>query len=150
MSAPEDKDAPNMPATTRSSLALQRTVLPVSQLEPNSFSLSIYGDPAVEIDDLLPSIREHGVLVALVVAAGPLPGVWEVISGHRRLACAQALGLTKIPCEVHYMPDGLERCRSILEYNRQRRKTFSQLMPLRKCGNRKQARGVLVTCDGDK
>ena len=117
-----------MPVSTRSSLRPQRVVLPVSQLKPNDFSLSIYGDPTVEIDDLLPSIREHGILVALVVAAGPLPGIWEVISGHRRLACAQALGLTRIPCEVRYMPDGMERCRSILEYNRQRRKTFSQLM----------------------
>jgi ParB family transcriptional regulator, chromosome partitioning protein len=117
-----------MPVSTRSSLTPQRMVLPLSQLKPNDFSLSIYGDPAAEIDDLLPSIREHGVLVALVVASGHLPGLWEVISGHRRLACAQALGLTKIPCEVRYMPDGMERCRSILEYNRQRRKTFSQLM----------------------
>ena len=84
--------------------------------------------PQPKIDDLLPSIRDHGVLVALVVAVGPRSGTWEVISGHRRLACAQALGLPKIPCEVHHMPDGMERCRSILEYNRQRRKTFSQLM----------------------
>jgi ParB family transcriptional regulator, chromosome partitioning protein len=117
-----------MPVTTRSLLAPQRMALPVQRLKPNPFSISIYGDPSAEIDDLLPSIREHGVLVALVVAAGPLAGTWEVISGHRRLACAQALGLAKIPCEVHHMPDGTERRRSILEYNRQRRKTFSQLM----------------------
>lgn len=75
-----------MPVTTRSSLTTQRMLLPVSRLKPNPFSLSIYGDPVAEINDLLPSIRDHGVLVALVVAAGPLPGIWEVISGHRRLA----------------------------------------------------------------
>ena len=42
-----------------------------SRLDPNPFSLSLYGDPSAEIDDLLPSIREHGILVPLVVAARP-------------------------------------------------------------------------------
>ena len=56
-------------------------------LKANAFSLSVYGDPSAEIDDLMPSVREHGVLVPLVVAApGPERGTWEVISGHRRLA----------------------------------------------------------------
>ena len=38
------------------------------------------------------------------------------------------LVLTEVPCEVRHLPDGAGRRRSILEYNRQRRKTFSQLM----------------------
>ena len=33
-----------------------------NRFKPNRFSLSIYGDPATEIDDLLPSIRDHGIL----------------------------------------------------------------------------------------
>jgi len=99
-----------------------------SRLKPNQFSLSIYGDHTSEIDDLLPSIREHGILVALVVAPGPRPQHWEVLSGHRRLACAQALGLGEVPCEVRDIVDDRVRRRTILEYNRQRRKTFSQLM----------------------
>src|SRR5262249_52552057 len=49
-------------------------------------------------------------------------------SGHRRLACALALGLGEVPCEVRSIPSGAARRRAILEYNRQRRKTFSQLM----------------------
>ena len=98
------------------------------RLKPNRFSLSIYGDPSAEIDDLMPSIREHGILVALVVAPGPRPGTWEVISGHRRLACALALDFAQVPCEVRPLPPGPERRRAVLEYNRQRRKTFSQLM----------------------
>ena len=117
-----------MRVTTKSLSTPQTVTLPPSRLKPNHFSLSIYGDPTAEIDDLLPSIRDHGILVALVVAPGPEQGTWEVISGHRRLACAQALDLTEIPCEIRYLPDGVERRQSILEYNRQRRKTFSQLM----------------------
>ena len=116
-----------MPATA-SSLTAQRIVLPVDRLKPNPFSLSIYGDPTAEINDLLPSIRDHGILVPLVVTPGPVQGTWEVISGHRRLVCAQKLGLIEVPCETRHLAAGWERCRSILEYNRQRRKTFSQLM----------------------
>jgi hypothetical protein len=100
----------------------------LSRLKLNSFSLSLYGDPAADLDDLLPSIREHGILVALVVIPEGRLGTWEVISGHRRLACARALGLTKVPCEVRHLPLGKCRQHAILEYNRQRRKNFSQLM----------------------
>jgi ParB family transcriptional regulator, chromosome partitioning protein len=117
-----------MHLTTKSLPALQTITLPPSRLKPNHFSLSIYGDPTAEIDDLLPSVRDQGILVALVVAPGPEQGTWEVISGHRRLACAQTLDLTEVPCDVRHLPDGAERRRLILEYNRQRRKTFSQLM----------------------
>ena len=121
-----------MPATANRAIAIgtstQTLALDPSRLNPHPFSLSLYGEPAAEIDDLLPSIREHGVLVALVVAPGPKPGTWEVLSGHRRLACAMALGLTEVPCEIRRLPRGDARRRAILEYNRHRRKTFSQLM----------------------
>jgi ParB family transcriptional regulator, chromosome partitioning protein len=142
--------------------APQTITFPPGRLQPNHFSLSIYGDPTAEIDDLLPSIRDHGILVALVVAPEPEQGTWEVISGHRRLACAQALGFTEVPCDVRHLPDGAERRRTILEYNRQRRKTFSQLMreadaiekiwkaeaTSRRLGNLRQGRGGSVTSSG--
>ena len=44
------------------------------------------------------------------------------------MACALALGLTEVPCEVRLVPGDLARRRAILEYNRQRCKNFSQLM----------------------
>lgn len=103
-------------------------MLAPSRLRPNRFSISIYGDPAAEISDLLSSIQDHGILVPLVVTHGGVADTWEVISGHRRLACAHQLGLVKIPCELCELPDMAERCRAVLEYNRQRQKTFSQLM----------------------
>jgi hypothetical protein len=90
--------------------------------------LSIYGEPAADLDDLTLSIRDHGILVPLVVARGAEPGIWEVISGHRRLGSALALGLSKVPCEVRKVPSDSARRLAILEYNRQRRKNFSQLM----------------------
>ena len=54
--------------------------------------------------------------------------VYELVSGHRRLACARALGLTEVPCEVRALGSRTARRRAVLEYNRQRRKTFSQMM----------------------
>jgi ParB family chromosome partitioning protein len=117
-----------MPAKEISNLASQTIALSTSDLKPNCFSLEIYGDPSAELDDLLPSIRENGILVPLVVAPGRDRLDWEVISGHRRLACAHVLGMTTVPCEVRDLPDGQTRHQAILEYNRQRRKTFTQLM----------------------
>ncbi len=102
----------------------------IIQISFNSFSIEIYGDPNSESADLLESIREHGVLVPLVVApvSGRRGSGWEVLSGHRRLACARALGLTEVPCEVREILSNAARQRAVLEYNRQRSKTFSQLM----------------------
>jgi ParB family transcriptional regulator, chromosome partitioning protein len=117
-----------MPATANRVLPPRTIAIPPGRLTPNRFSLSIYGDPSAEIDDLLPSVRDLGILVALVVAPGPKPGTWEVLSGHRRLACALALDFAQVPCEVRPLPPGPERRRAVLEYNRQRRKSFSQLM----------------------
>jgi ParB family transcriptional regulator, chromosome partitioning protein len=117
-----------MPADLPHSQLRRTTLLAPSQLKASSFSFSIYGDPNIESDDLLLSVREFGILVPLVVAPEPAQGSWEVISGHRRLACALALGLPKVPCVIRSLPSGLARWKVVLEYNRQRRKTFSQLM----------------------
>lgn len=98
----------------------------LGELNPSSFSFSIYGEPNPEADDLIESVRVHGILVPLVVA--PEGSAWEVISGHRRLACARRLGLPDVPCEIRPLRTRSERKLAVLEYNRQRRKTFSQLM----------------------
>src|SRR5262245_26109669 len=120
---------PAMPAIANHRLAPETTEIDPERLRPSPFSVSLYGDPSAKFDDLIASVREHGILVPLVVAApGPEPGTWEVISGHRRLACARALGLGEVPCQVHRLPRGAARQTAVLEYNRQRRKTFSQLM----------------------
>jgi ParB family chromosome partitioning protein len=121
-----------MPLTVSNPPAL-RTIA-VDRLRPSAFSLDIYGDPAAEIDDLVASVRSHGVLVPLVVVAETgreaeaEAETYEVVSGHRRLACARALGLAELPCEVRVVGSKAAIRRAILEYNRQRRKTFSQMM----------------------
>jgi ParB-like chromosome segregation protein Spo0J len=102
--------------------------LPTDRLAASDFSVSIYGDPAGETDGLLDSIRERGILVPLVVARAAAGRGWEVLSGHRRLACARAIGLREVPCQVRAVPPGADRERAVLDYNRQRDRTFSQRM----------------------
>ena len=80
-----------MPETLNDLFTTQLVAIATSELKPNSFSLSVYGDPAAEIKDLLSSIRENGILVPLVVVPSDDHVSWEVISGHRRLACAKSL-----------------------------------------------------------
>ena len=51
-----------------------------------------------EMDTLVESIREHGILTPLIVR--PLenaPMEYEVISGHRRLHAAQKAGISEVP-----------------------------------------------------
>jgi ParB family chromosome partitioning protein len=117
-----------MSVKIKNNFPTQTIAIATHQLKPNQFSLSIYGDPAAEIEDLLPSIRENGILVPLVVIPANDQLNWEIISGHRRLVCAQALGITEVPCEVRHLHGEAKQRQTILEYNRQRRKTFSQLM----------------------
>jgi ParB-like chromosome segregation protein Spo0J len=98
----------------------------ISHIDSSNFSYEIYGDSEESIDDLIDSVRAEGILVPLVVVRAG--NRWEVVSGHRRLACARALGWDEVPCQVRNIAQGTPRRRAVLEYNRQRRKTFSQLM----------------------
>lgn len=55
-----------------------------------------------EMDVLVESIREHGILTPLIVR--PLedaPNEYEVISGHRRLHAAQKAGIVEVPAFIH-------------------------------------------------
>ena len=108
--------------------AAPHALVDVHSLDRNLFSIDVYGDPAGQIDDLIESVREHGILEPLVVAPGLARGRWEVVSGNRRLACAVELGLEYVPCVAREFASDDDRRRAVLEYNRQRRKTFSQMM----------------------
>ena len=55
-----------------------------------------------EMDALVESIREHGILTPLIVR--PLEDTaaeYEVISGHRRLHAAQKAGIHEVPAFIH-------------------------------------------------
>jgi len=55
-----------------------------------------------EMNELISSIQEHGILSPLIVR--PLEGAageYEIISGHRRFHAAQKAGLTEVPAFIH-------------------------------------------------
>ena len=55
-----------------------------------------------EMDALVESIREHGILTPLIVRPSEdTPNEYEVISGHRRLRAAQKAGISEVPAFVH-------------------------------------------------
>ena len=55
-----------------------------------------------EMDALVESIREHGILTPLIVRPmEDAPNEYEVISGHRRLHAAQKAGISEVPAFVH-------------------------------------------------
>ncbi len=125
---PRDKDAPIMSTTIPFQSTGRIIAIPTDRLKPNPFSQALYGDPADGRDDLLQSIQDHGVLVPLVITPDEKPKTWELISGHRRHSCALALGLATVPCSVVDLARGTPRSEAVIEYNLNRRKTFSQLM----------------------
>ena len=56
------------------------------------------------MDELVESIREHGILNPLIVRPiEDADNCYEIISGHRRYHAAQRLGLKKVPCTVHFV-----------------------------------------------
>ncbi len=57
------------------------------------------------LQELVESIREHGVIQPLIVSAGESPGVYQLIAGERRLRAARLAGLTRVPVVVKEAAD---------------------------------------------
>ncbi len=57
------------------------------------------------LQELVESIREHGVIQPLIVSAGDSPGVYQLIAGERRLRAARLGGLTRVPVVVKEAAD---------------------------------------------
>src|SRR3990170_7794062 len=73
------------------------TELDIDQLEPNPLQPrgSITPD---SLQDLVDSIKEHGVLEPLVVAH--TPAGFQIIAGERRWRAAKLAGLTNVPAVI--------------------------------------------------
>ena len=103
--------------------------LPVSALKPSRFSLELYGDPDREVsgDGLLDSVRARGILVPLV-AAPDGDGLRAALRPPSARLCAGPWAWRPSPARSVTCPEAPPRRRAVLDYNRQRRKTFRQLM----------------------
>lgn len=58
----------------------------------------------MEMDELVDSIRESGVIVPLIVRTRP-EGGYEIISGHRRCEACRELSIEKVPVRVQELTD---------------------------------------------
>lgn len=96
----------------------------VSLLEPyhtHTFTVSV-------TDDFKESINRMGVIEPLLIAQSANYGKYEVISGHRRLEAAKAVGLEKLPCRIAREDTPREILDEIMVItNLQRRNTFTKM-----------------------
>lgn len=58
----------------------------------------------MEMNELVDSIRESGVIVPLIARTRP-EGGYEIISGHRRCEACRELGIEKVPVRVQELTD---------------------------------------------
>src|SRR5690606_19918583 len=94
----------------------------VTGLKPHPLNRKIYGDEAPP-SDFIESVRRHGIMVPLAIKEDG-----TIISGHRRWQAALALKMEYVPVRVVRYADDLDEREAIIEFNRQREKTFSQKM----------------------
>ena len=74
---------------------------------------------SAELEDLLASIKEHGILQPMVVTE-KTPGSYELIAGERRLRASRMLGLEKVPVVVRQQASDQEKLELALIENIQR------------------------------
>ncbi len=85
------------PVLTSSSSSFGQEVL-VSNICENPHQPRTHFSPS-DLEDLIASIKEHGILQPLVVTESS-PGQYELIAGERRLRSARLLGLETVPVIV--------------------------------------------------
>lgn len=93
-----------------------------TDLKPHPMNRKLYGDEAPPAD-FIESVRRHGIMVPLAIKEDG-----TIISGHRRWQAALALGMETVPVQIVDYADDLDEREAIIEFNRQREKTFSQKM----------------------
>ncbi len=70
-------------------------MIPIDRLEPNPQQPRIeFGD----LEELVASIKEKGVLEPLLVRPSQVGGRFMIISGERRYRAAREVGLSELPC----------------------------------------------------
>jgi ParB/RepB/Spo0J family partition protein len=96
-------------------------IVAIESLKPNPRNIAIYGDEAVD-EDLQKSLTEHGFQEPLIVTDD-----FMVLAGHRRLKAARAAGIAQVPVIIRSFKNETDRLITLLESNRQRKKTNEML-----------------------
>lgn len=96
--------SPNPDAKLRASIGLENSIGEFFYL--NVDNLKTYERQArrhfdlTELNQLAETIREHGVRQPLSIIKTDETGIYQVISGERRLRAARIAGLEKVPCII--------------------------------------------------
>src|ERR1043165_2258573 len=77
----------------------QYRMLPLSAISPSNHQARQTFDHAA-LNELAASIKTHGILQPVVVAAGADGEVYNLIAGERRVRAARIAGIDKIPAMV--------------------------------------------------
>ncbi|MBR2045255.1 MAG: ParB/RepB/Spo0J family partition protein [Agathobacter sp.] len=78
-------------------------ILPIDQLHSFKNHPFKVNTTANDFWDLVESIREHGILIPIIVR--PSTDGYEIIAGHRRVAAAKMAGLTEVPVIIRALND---------------------------------------------
>lgn len=78
--------------------------IPVSKVDPNPAQPRRAFSPTA-LEELVSSIRRHGILQPLVVRPSAREGRYELVAGERRLRAARAAGLGAVPGILAHVPD---------------------------------------------
>jgi len=97
--------------------------IPIASIKPHPLNESIYGEITEEdVADLIQSIEDVGLLEPIVINSRN-----QCISGHRRLQACLFSGMESIECTVKEFSED-DEVLFIIEWNRQRRKTYRHLL----------------------
>jgi len=78
--------------------------LPIALLRPNPRNpRKAFGD--AELAELVASVKERGVVQAILVRPAPAGEGYEIIAGERRWRAAQKAGLHEVPVAIHEVDD---------------------------------------------
>ena len=104
--------------------------MPIDDIYPSPENDRIYGEVEHDnqMDDLIESIREHGLEEPLIISLDNY-----VISGHRRLYACQCLEMESVPVRIKDVwhdddDEGIDWHRLLASYNPQRQKTAASLL----------------------
>lgn len=89
--------------------------IPLDLLEPNPFQPRTTIEPAA-LDELVQSVRTHGILQPLLVRPHPtVTERFQIVAGERRWRAAGAAGLHEVPALVQAMPDSEAAAIALIE-----------------------------------
>lgn len=140
---PEAAAAPSAPPAKTTTAEIR--LVPVDQLKSHPLNAEIYGDKPS--DDLIESIKTHGVLQPLLGTLGNF-----ILGGHLRHAASRKSGLTHVPVITVTPEDEFAEVEILVTANRQRVKTNEQVAreaaALMKCEQGKARRRQGVSAGG--